>query len=81
MVDITAAADITADAIMGAATLPLVSRGWRRRRRDVYGHRLMAYSLPPNCAPYNAYYQCGNVWYQPQYQGSTVTYVVVNAPG
>ncbi|MDR3428982.1 MULTISPECIES: hypothetical protein [Silvimonas] len=27
-----------------------------------------------------AYMQCGSTWYQPQYQGSNVTYVVVNAP-
>ena len=43
----------------------------------------LAYSLPPGCAPYTyggPYYQCGNVWYQPQYQGSSVTYVVVNPP-
>jgi hypothetical protein len=26
------------------------------------------------------YYQCGSTWYQPTYQGSEVTYVVVNAP-
>ena len=43
----------------------------------------LAYSLPPSCTPYTyggPYYQCGNVWYQPQYQGSSVTYVVVNPP-
>ncbi|MSQ99560.1 MAG: hypothetical protein EXR85_09755 [Xanthomonadales bacterium] len=42
-----------------------------------------AYSLPEGCSTYNydgPYYQCGNVWYQPQYQGSDVTYVVVNQP-
>lgn len=27
-----------------------------------------------------AYMQCGSTWYQPQYQGSDVTYVVVNTP-
>ncbi|MDI3357373.1 hypothetical protein MO767_23895 [Pseudomonas sp. UYIF39] len=40
--------------------------------------------LPPSCVQviqYNtAYMQCGSTWYQPQYQGSDVTYVVVNAP-
>ena len=44
----------------------------------------LAYSLPSGCTPYTyagPYYQCGNVWYQPQYQGSNVTYVVVNPPG
>jgi hypothetical protein len=24
--------------------------------------------------------QCGSTWYQPSYQGGSVTYVVVNAP-
>ncbi|WP_415767247.1 hypothetical protein [Pseudomonas sp. ZB1P45] len=40
--------------------------------------------LPPSCVQviqYNtAYMQCGSTLYQPQYQGSDVTYVVVNAP-
>jgi hypothetical protein len=40
--------------------------------------------LPPSCVQviqYNtAYMQCGSTWYQPQYQGSDVTYIVVNAP-
>jgi hypothetical protein len=26
------------------------------------------------------YYQCGTVWYQPKFAGTTVTYVVVAAP-
>jgi hypothetical protein len=26
------------------------------------------------------YQHCGNAWYQPQYAGSQVTYVVVNPP-
>ncbi len=40
-------------------------------------------TLPPGCVPYTystAYYNCGGGWYQPQYQGSNVTYVVVNPP-
>ena len=41
----------------------------------------MAYSLPPNCSPYGGYYNCGGTYYQPQYSGSDVTYVVVNNPG
>jgi hypothetical protein len=44
----------------------------------------MIYSLPPACAPYPyggyTYYSCNGVWYQPRYQGTTVTYVVVNKP-
>ncbi len=40
--------------------------------------------MPSSCVQvirYNvAYMQCGSTWYQPQYQGSDVTYVVVNAP-
>ena len=41
-------------------------------------------SLPPNCVSVYrvsvAYYQCGSAWYQPVYSGSTVQYVVVQAP-
>ncbi len=41
-------------------------------------------SLPPSCSSVMvgnvAYQQCGSTWYQPQYAGSSVTYVVVNPP-
>ena len=40
----------------------------------------MYYSLPPNCGYMYSYYNCGGVWYEPQYQGESVTYVVVEAP-
>ena len=41
----------------------------------------MIYSLPPACSPYRTnYYYCNGVYYEPRYQGSTVTYVVVNQP-
>jgi hypothetical protein len=45
----------------------------------------VAYSLPPSCSTYPyygySYYRCGDVWYQPQYSGDQVTYVVVEQPG
>jgi hypothetical protein len=41
----------------------------------------VAYSLPSGCSPYSYYYNCGGVYYQPQYQGDNVTYVVVDNPG
>jgi hypothetical protein len=41
-------------------------------------------TLPPSCVPYvyagMTYQQCGGTYYQPQYAGSSVTYVVVNPP-
>jgi hypothetical protein len=41
-------------------------------------------SVPPSCVPVNynnvVYQQCGSTWYQPQYVGSQVQYVVVNPP-
>jgi hypothetical protein len=44
----------------------------------------VVYRLPPSCtsAIVNGvtYQQCGSTWYQPQYAGSNVTYVVVNPP-
>lgn len=44
----------------------------------------MTPSLPPACVPVQVgnvlYQQCGNNWYQPQYAGSSVQYVVVVAP-
>jgi hypothetical protein len=45
----------------------------------------VAYSLPPSCSTYPyygySYYRCGDVWYQPQYSGDQVTYIVVDQPG
>ena len=42
------------------------------------------YSLPPSCVAVVrdrvTYQQCGSTWYQPQYAGTQVRYVVVNAP-
>ncbi|SNS61204.1 hypothetical protein SAMN06295912_11071 [Sphingomonas laterariae] len=41
-------------------------------------------ALPSGCSATvvnnYTYQQCGSVWYQPQYSGSTVQYVVVNPP-
>ena len=43
-----------------------------------------AYALPPSCSPYPyggySYYSCGGTYYQPQYEGDTVTYVTVENP-
>lgn len=44
----------------------------------------MVYTLPPACSTIIvngiAYQQCGGAWYQPQYVGSTVQYVVISPP-
>ena len=44
----------------------------------------IAYTMPTGCGQVAvngmSYYQCGSTWYQPQYAGSDVQYVVVNAP-
>lgn len=44
----------------------------------------IVYSLPPTCVATVVngvtYQQCGAAWYQPQYVGTQVTYVVVNPP-
>lgn len=41
-------------------------------------------TIPPSCVPVqigNAIYQqCGSTWYQPQYAGSSVQYIVINPP-
>lgn len=45
----------------------------------------IAYSIPESCVPVDVngvtYQQCGSTWYQPQYAGDSVQYVVVDAPG
>ncbi|HEX5006193.1 MAG TPA: hypothetical protein VFV70_03710, partial [Hyphomonadaceae bacterium] len=42
------------------------------------------YNPPAACPPYPyggyTYYYCNNVWYEPRYSGSSVTYVVINDP-
>jgi hypothetical protein len=44
----------------------------------------MVYSLPSSCQEVSVngltYQQCGSTWYQPQFSGSSVTYIVVNPP-
>ena len=44
----------------------------------------IVHSIPPSCTSVVvngfAYQQCGSTWYQPQFAGTTTTYVVVNAP-
>jgi hypothetical protein len=44
----------------------------------------MVHSLPPSCSAMIVngvtYQQCGSTWYQPQYAGTTVQYVVINPP-
>jgi hypothetical protein len=41
-------------------------------------------TLPPACTVVMVngmtYQQCGSVWYQPQFVGTTTSYVVINAP-
>lgn len=52
----------------------------RRTRRRIYrGMRLT--SLPYGCSVTRlrsgvTYYYCGNIWYRPAYQGTTVIYIV-----
>jgi hypothetical protein len=51
----------------------------RRRRRITRNQRLT--SLPYGCSVTRVrggvtYYYCGNIWYLPQYSGTTVVYVV-----
>jgi hypothetical protein len=44
----------------------------------------VVYAVPPSCVTSvvngMTYQQCGGTWYEPQYVGTTVQYVVVNPP-
>ncbi len=48
------------------------------------GSMITAASLPRSCSMVGingiTYQQCGSTWYQPQYSGSQVNYIVVNPP-
>jgi len=50
----------------------------------VVGSIVTAASMPPSCSSVIvngiSYRQCGNTWYEPQYSGSQVNYIVVNSP-
>ena len=50
----------------------------------VVGSVIAASALPPKCSAVIVngvtYQNCGGAWYQPQYSGSQVTYIVVNPP-
>lgn len=50
----------------------------------VIGSIVKAASMPPSCSTTIvngiSYQQCGSTWYQPQYSGSQVNYIVVNPP-
>jgi hypothetical protein len=58
-----------------------VGRRTRRRRRRRVHRNMRVTSLPYGCGATRVrggvtYYYCGNIWYQPVYQGTTVVYVV-----
>ena len=58
-----------------------VRRRTRRRTRRRVAVGMSMYSLPYGCHTTIMrgginYYYCGGIWYQPQYHGSTVVYVV-----
>ncbi|WP_408096558.1 hypothetical protein ACJVC5_16085 [Peredibacter sp. HCB2-198] len=62
----------TAAAVTGAAVVTAAAIG------------SIVHSIPPTCVNTVVngvtYSQCGSTWYQPQYVGSSVQYVVVNPP-
>ncbi len=58
-----------------------VRRRTRRRTRRRVTRGMRVSSLPYGCSVTRVragvtYYYCGNIWYQPAYQGTTVVYVV-----
>jgi hypothetical protein len=58
-----------------------VGRRTRRRRRRRVHRNMRVSSLPYGCSVTRVrggvtYYYCGNIWYEPVYQGTTVVYVV-----
>jgi len=75
----------TSDARRGRPASPTsvagVGRRTRRRRRRRVHRNMRLSSLPYGCSTTRVrggvtYYYCGNIWYEPVYQGSSVVYVV-----
>ena len=74
-----------AQARIGRPATPGSVAGVRRRTRRRTRRRVFVgmslYALPYGCHTTRMmggvnYYYCGGIWYQPQYQGTTVIYVV-----
>ena len=66
---------------IAASTPPRVIPFATRRRVTAAAVGSMYNSLPPSCSPYaGSYYYCGGAYYAPRYEGSSVTYVVVDKP-
>ena len=44
----------------------------------------VVHSIPPSCSAVSingvTFQQCGSTWYQPQFVGTTINYIVVNPP-
>jgi hypothetical protein len=44
----------------------------------------VAYTIPPSCTTAVvggvSYQQCGSTWYEPQFSGTSVSYIVVEQP-
>ena len=81
-----------AHAVVGRPLTPVSYAGVARRTSRRTTRRNMAYgsggyygapaagviyTLPSGCSPYGGYYQCGNVRYEPYYDGPTVVYRVM----
>ena len=71
--------------VVGRPATPGSIAGVRRRTRRRTRRRVFVgmslYALPYGCHTTRMmggvnYYYCGGIWYQPQYQGTTVIYVV-----
>jgi hypothetical protein len=63
---------------IGAAKAQTAARNTARRTSRRTSRRVARRHSVAGCAPYNAYYNCGGVYYRPVIENGTTVYVVVN---
>jgi hypothetical protein len=70
---------VAAGVVVGAAVGATAAAAY-----GAYGYGSTYYDLPVGCPPYAyggyTYYSCGGAYYEPRYEGSSVTYVTVPPP-
>ncbi len=63
---------------IGAAKAQNPARATARRTARRTTRRVARRTSVAGCSPYNAYYNCGGVYYRPVVENGTTVYVVVN---
>lgn len=64
--------------LIGSAEAQTPARNTARRTARRTSRRVNRRQSVAGCAPYNAYYNCGGIYYRPVVENGVTVYVVVN---